>query len=334
MKSTVGTPQDSILSPLLSNIVLDLLDKFMVDKHGELNVGSKRKLNRTNTALENRRKYYKTRDPALAHPAILDMRRISKLDMNDMSFRRSLFIRYADDFIVLLANSRENAERLKQEIADFLWKVCGLELNQDKTTIVNTREGFMFLGAKIKRRTNISIFNSYVKNGGGKITRRSTVRMGVDAPIETLITKLVDHGFARRNHLRHLLVKGKTNLVHLTHFDIIRFFNSKITGLLSAYSFAGNFSEMNKITWILRQSCALTLARKFKLKTMKKAFATFGFDLMDPLTDVKLNIPKTFKAQFNYKLNNFNLTQLNDLEDITDKILAQSCLFFYQKKIK
>lgn len=54
---------------------------------------------------------------------------------------------------------------------------------------------------------------------------------------------------------------------------------------------------------MLRQSCALTLARKFKLRTMKKAFDKFGFNLEDPETGVPLNIPKTFAATYDYKSN-------------------------------
>lgn len=247
VKAKIGTPQGSIISPLLANIVLDKLDKYMVSVHDELNVGSKRKLNATYTALENRRRYYKTRDPIKARQALLDMRKLSKFNMLDNSFRRSLYLRYADDFVILMASTYENALELKVRIAAFLKNECGLDLNQEKTTVVNTRDGFTFLGATIKRRTNVSIYNSFKRNAGGKITRRSTLRMGVDAPILAILNKLVANNFARRNHLGTLLAMGKTNLIHLSHFDIIRFFNSKITGLLSAFSFAGNFSQMNKV---------------------------------------------------------------------------------------
>lgn len=52
---------------------------------------------------------------------------------------------------------------------------------------------------------------------------------------------------------------------------------------------------------MLRQSCALTLARKFKLNTISKTFDTYGFDLECKETNTKLNIPKEFKATFDYK---------------------------------
>lgn len=54
---------------------------------------------------------------------------------------------------------------------------------------------------------------------------------------------------------------------------------------------------------------------------MKKAFGQFGFDLTDPETEVKLNIPKSFKVTHKYKLLKNVFTE--NLEGITDKILSQ-----------
>jgi group II intron reverse transcriptase/maturase len=300
IKTKIGTPQGSILSPFLSNIVLDKLDKYIESIDKELNIGLKRKVNLPYGRLESLRRYYKSKNPLLAREQLKKMRLMPKLDTQDKDFRRGIYIRYADDFVILLASTRKYAVSLKEKIATFLKEECGVELNELKPTITNTREGFTFLGAQIKKRDNSSIFNSFLGKAGNKITRRSTLRIAVDVPIKLLVEKLIKNGFARRNHLAKVLAKGKADMIHLTHFDIIRFYNSKITGLLTAYRFAGNFSLMARVIWILRQSCALTLARKFKLKTMKKAFKKFGYDLIDPNTGVFLNIPKTFSAKFDY----------------------------------
>jgi retron-type reverse transcriptase len=300
IKTKIGTPQGSVLSPLFSNIVLDKLDKYIESLDSELNVGIKRKPNPAYTRLEGRRKYYKKKQPALANKYLQQMRLISKFDMHNEDYRRAIYIRYADDFVILLASTRKYALSLKEKISSFLKEACGLELNELKTTLTKTRDGFMFLGAKIKKRDNSSVFNSFLGKAGNKITRRTTLRLAVDAPIKLLIEKLITNGFAKRNHLASVLAKGRPDLIHLTHFDIIRFYNSKITGLLTAYRFAGNFASMAKVIWILKQSCALTLARKFKLKTMKKAFEKFGFDLIDPNTGVFLNIPDNYSAKYDY----------------------------------
>jgi len=322
IKTKIGTPQGSILSPLLSNIVLDKLDKYIESLDEDLNVGKNRKSNPAYVRLENLRKYYKRRKPGLATKYLKQMRTLSKLDMHNENYRRALYVRYADDFIVLLASTRKYAVNLKAKIAEFLKETCGLELNDKKTTITNTRKGLLFLGATIKKRDNSSIFNSFLGKSGNKITRRSTLRLAVDAPIERLIDKLIQNKFARRNHQGKVLAKGRTDMVHLTHFDIIRFFNSKITGILNAYRFAGNFTQMAKVIWVLRQSCALTLARKLKLKTMRKTFNKFGFALADPETGVLLNIPYTFAATYDYKSKPHAI--FDNPEEITDNILKTS----------
>jgi group II intron reverse transcriptase/maturase len=322
INTEIGIPQGSILSPLLSNIVLDKLDKYIESLDGELNVGTTRKPNPAYVRLENLRKYNKIRKPSLATKDLQQLRLLPKFDMHNEDYRRTIYVRYADDFIVLLASTRKYTITLKDKIATFLKEECGLELNDQKTTITNTREGLMYLGAKIKRRNNSSIFNSFLGKAENKITRRSSLRMAVDAPIATLIDKMIQNDFARRNHKAKVLAKGRTDIIHLTHFDIIRFFNSKITGLLTAYRFAGNFSLISQLVWVLRQSCALTLARKFKLKTMKKTFEKFGFELTDPETGVYLNIPDTFSATYDYKSKPHDI--LGNPEEISDKILKTS----------
>ena len=59
-------------------------------------------------------------------------------------------IRYADDFVVMVFGAREHAEALKAEAAQMLAPI-GLRLSQAKTTIAHIDEGFDFLGFRIKR---------------------------------------------------------------------------------------------------------------------------------------------------------------------------------------
>ena len=141
MKTKIGTPQGSILSPLLSNIVQDKLDKYIETLEGELNVGTKRNLNPAYTKQENFRKYYKRRQPSRANEYLQQMRLQPKFDMHNENYRRAIYVRYADDLIVLIASTRKYANSLKEKIETFLKEVCGLELNDQKTTITNTRKG-------------------------------------------------------------------------------------------------------------------------------------------------------------------------------------------------
>lgn len=109
--TTKGVPQGGVVSPLLANVVLNKLDWFLHSRgfHGE--VGHKR-----------------------ARHGESNVR----------------FCRYADDWCVFLARSnRKRAERLRNEIRDFLRETCGLELSAEKTRITHLRDGYNFLGFTI-----------------------------------------------------------------------------------------------------------------------------------------------------------------------------------------
>lgn len=69
------------------------------------------------------------------------------MDMFDPGFRRLMYLRYADDFVVLISGSKNEAKHIKHRIAEILDKKCGLLLHEDKTLITSTKEGFKFLGA-------------------------------------------------------------------------------------------------------------------------------------------------------------------------------------------
>ena len=67
--------------------------------------------------------------------------------------------------------------------------------------------------------------------------------------------------------------------MNLTHAQILNYFNSRIRGILNYYCCVHNRNELWSIVRFLNYSCALTLARKFKLKTLAKTFKKFGRDL-------------------------------------------------------
>jgi RNA-directed DNA polymerase len=113
--STTGTPQGGILSPLLANVALSVLDEYFADAWRATGDSNQR---------------VKRRRAGLANYRI---------------------VRYADDFVVLVAGTKAHAETLREEVAAVLAPM-GLRLSEAKTTICHIDEGFDFLGFRIQRR--------------------------------------------------------------------------------------------------------------------------------------------------------------------------------------
>jgi len=99
------------------------------------------------------------------------------------------------------------------------------------------------------------------------------------APILELLVKLKEKRFLKRSRLGEFFAIGKSNCIPLSHPQILNYFNSRIRGILNYYSCVHNRNQLWSIVRFLNYSCALTLARKYKLKTLAKTFKKFGRNL-------------------------------------------------------
>jgi hypothetical protein len=175
------------------------------------------------------------------------MRDIPRMDVNDPNYRRSMYIRYADDFVYLYEGPKIEALKIKETIKIFLQEHLRLELNTNKTVVTHISEGFEFLGAQIKTLKNVDFRMKTRTTHGTPITMRANVRARVNMPTILLIEKLIKEGFAKKNHMGKTVAKPMTRLVNFDHATIVQFYNSKIHGLLNYYSFAANRIETPKL---------------------------------------------------------------------------------------
>jgi len=125
-ESHSGTPQGGILSPLLANIALSALDDHFA--------GQRRQLMKTSWQRRERRK-----------------RGLGNWKM----------IRFADDFVVMVAGERQHAEALREEVSGVL-ATLGLRLAAEKTRVVHIDEGFDFLSITIRRMRKRGTSRHYV----------------------------------------------------------------------------------------------------------------------------------------------------------------------------
>ena len=179
--------------------------------------------------------------------ALVNMLKLPRMDTQDPNYRRSMYIRYADDFVYLLEGPIAEAKAIKSKIKEFLLKNTGLELNDEKTVISPIREGFDFLGANIKTLKHADYRMKTRTTKGNTITMRANVRARVNMPTKKIIEKLIKAGLAHRSHEGNISARPMTGLVNLDHATILQFYNSKIHGLINYYSFAANRIEIQNI---------------------------------------------------------------------------------------
>jgi len=131
IRTPAGTPQGGILSPLLANIALSAIEeRYERWVH-------RRATDRQGVPRDPQKAAYRTRD------------------VDRQAGRLVCFpIRYADDFVVLVHGSREQAEAEKNALAEHLRSTLGLELSTEKTRITPIQEGFDFLGHRVRLKWN------------------------------------------------------------------------------------------------------------------------------------------------------------------------------------
>jgi RNA-directed DNA polymerase len=201
--TTTGTPQGGILSPLLANIALSALDEHF-DRQWHQDMGTSRQR---------------------------ATRKVKGLG----SWR---LIRYADDFVLMVAGDRHHAEALREEVSAVLAPL-GLRLAPEKTKVVHIDEGFTFLGFDIRRlrKRGTSKYYVYTRPSRKAIqaikdkvkakTYRSTRHQDLDELLRSLNMSLA--GWA--NYFRHGVSKAVfSSIDSFTWLRLMRWIRRKYEG--------------------------------------------------------------------------------------------------------
>jgi hypothetical protein len=144
-----GCPQGGVVSPILSSIYLDRLDKFAETVLiPEYTRGTVRRMNPDYAKVTAPiGKAFRRGDRTEARQLRAQRRGIPRGDVRDPRYRRLRYIRYADDHLIGFTGPKAEAEQIKQRLAAFLRDDLKLELSQDKTLITHARtQAASFLG--------------------------------------------------------------------------------------------------------------------------------------------------------------------------------------------
>jgi group II intron reverse transcriptase/maturase len=276
----IGIIQGGILSPMLANIYMTPFDKwvstYLKPKYTK---GKRKRANPIYTKMIRSGK-------VINHS-------INSLMRNDRRYLRLHYVRYADDFIMGLNGPKEYCEQIIQECKTFLFEKLKLTLNLEKTKITHSQqESATFLGYRVYY-TKLSKMK-VAFNSKGKLTRRVTNAI-LDAPVDQIVDKLILKGYAKTTGAP----TRNGRFINHTLFDIVEHYRMVERNILQYYSLANNYGRVAaRVHYILKYSCALTIASKMKLTTLRRVFNKYGKDIniKDKEGVVKTNYPSV-----NYK---------------------------------
>jgi nicotine oxidoreductase len=281
-----GTPQGSVISPILTNIYLDKLDRKLEAICQQYSAGNHRKPNAAYSTLMKQRKRLLElgeTEPAFRESLRNEIRDLNRrilqtapYDYDDAAYTRVKFLRYADDTIIGIIGPKALAEHVRDEMAVFLDENLALELNRDKTRIVHLpTEQAHFLGYVFKtanprwRKRNLQRKGSPHNIIQTIKTTSGNIKLLV--PLRELTQKL-------EKYMKDGQPTSLCALINQPVDHILEHYNGVIRGWYNYYQLAENVSSLNYARYVLQYSLAKTLAQKER-SSVGKIFQKYGKDI-------------------------------------------------------
>lgn len=258
-----GVPQGGIVSPILTNIVLDRLDQHVeTELIPRYTRGNRRKRNPNYDTLRNAavraRKNGQWREALRLRQ---QAQTIPTQNPQDKDYRRLWYVRYADDFLLGVIGPKADAMKIKEKLAQYLWEELHLELNAKKTLLTHARsQRARFLGYEVH--------TLHCDTKHGSRGRSINGQIGLRVPRHVI-----------QERCRQYMSKGKP--IHLTQrvnddpYRIIAQYQTEYTGVAQYYRLAYNLHSLIRLKWVAQRSLVKTLACKYKT-TSPSIYRRFG----------------------------------------------------------
>jgi group II intron reverse transcriptase/maturase len=254
-----GCPQGGVASPILSNIYLDRLDRFVETQLvPEYTKGKGRAENPAYKQVSDRMVRARRRyDLGRVRELRQRLRTLPRGDTHDPGFRRLRYVRYADDHLLGFIGPKAEAETIKARLAQFLRDDLKLDLSPDKTLITHGRtEAARFLGYQI----TVAHADHKTTNGRRSVNGKVALHVPRDV-IKAKTTPFLKHGKPER----------RPDLMNLTDSRIIGGYGAQWRGYLQYYLLAQDVWRLNRLQWVMLTSMLKTLAGKHRSTVSKMA---------------------------------------------------------------
>jgi len=289
-----GTPQGSLVSPVLANVYLNELDRFMAEYANAFNCGAKRKINPAyKKPLDVRRgkqEWLKRNNAKIGEETRREvtaqiqeinqfLRTVPYGDPMDENYKRVVYVRYADDFLIGVIGSKADAVQVKADVGAFIRDNLRLELSAEKTLITYGHDFARFLGYDI----TASREQNSTRTKAGHTKRSYTGRIKLYVPKEKWLNRLISYGALKINCDKANGNKEvweptrRPGLIRLDDIEILNQYNAEVRGLYNYYRLAHNVTVLNSFLYVMKFSMYKTFAGKYQT-SMRKIIRRYSRD--------------------------------------------------------
>ena len=274
-KTYSGTPQGGIISPLLANIYLHELDKFVMKLKSEFDTPGVGQITPEYRELHNeikRLSHRLTKVTGEEREMVLaeyksKRQKLMTIPCTAQTDKKLKYVRYADDFLIAVKGNREDCQWIKSKLAEFIGDTLKMELSEDKTLITHSSKCARFLGYDVRVRRS-----GKIKRGGPGHVKMRTLNGGVEllVPLNDKIRQFVfTKGVAIQKEDGSMFPVHRKYLIGLTDLEIVSVYNAELRGICNYYGMASNFCKLHYFAYLMEYSCLKTLASKHKTSLSK-----------------------------------------------------------------